>query len=158
MPIKTAALEKKAEELSLQYYEEGFYCSEAVLKSFEQLSGLEFPEMLKKGMTAFGEGLGATGCVCGAINSAVFIASMYAGRLDASDSPKQIQKVSEEMITEFTYKYGSTCCRVITKKAGKLFGIGKYKHCPEITARCASKLVEVGVREGWLSADQKQSC
>lgn len=150
LSIKSEILSKKAAELSLKYYEEGFYCSEAVLKSFESLSGYKFPDMLQKGMTVFGEGLGTTGCVCGAINSAVFIMSMFAGRLDAEDSPKYVQKLSEEMIKEFTEKNSSTCCRVITKKAGKLFGIGKYRHCPEITAYCASKLVEVAEREGWL--------
>jgi C_GCAxxG_C_C family probable redox protein len=76
------------------------------------------------------EGLGSTGCVCGALNAAVFMLSTKLGRTDSSSSSKNAEKSAASIVNAFKGEHGSTCCRVITKKASKVFGIGRYSTCP----------------------------
>lgn len=154
MSVHVESLTAKAEARSIELFEQGYYCSEAVLQTVEELMDIQFPDYVRRGMTAFGEGL-SSGCLCGSLNSSIFIMSMFAGRLNTNESVKPSQKLSAEMTKAFTETFSSTCCRVITKKHGKMFGIGKYKQCPNITGFCAAKLVEIIEREGWTSKNIK---
>jgi len=139
-----------AKELSIKYYKEGYFCSEAILKTYEELSGVELPDMVKRGMTSLAEGIGGTGCLCGAVHAIIFVAGMYTGRVHKDESVSESMNISHIIMDRFKEKHKSACCRVLTKNASLAFGVGKYRHCPGITGDCAEILFELACEEGWF--------
>lgn len=136
--------------LAKNYFNEGYYCSEAVVRAFEDIAGLTFSDDFKRSMTILGEGIGDSGCICGAVSASILIAGYFSGRLNNNESREYAQKVGKQFIEEFKKRYQTTCCKGLKKKAEILFGIGKYRHCPEITGFCAELIYEIAIKEGWI--------
>ncbi len=64
-----------SEKVSLEavrLFKSGYHCSEAVLLAFEKYTNKEFSDDVKRGMSAYVQGIGGTGCICGALASGVF--------------------------------------------------------------------------------------
>ncbi len=137
-------------KLAASYFAEGYYCSEAVLRAFEDVTGLNFSDDFKRSMTILGEGIGDSGCLCGAVASAVLIAGYFSGRLTSSEDRKYSQSVGKDIINRFKSKYQTTCCKALKKKSEIAFGIGQYRHCPEMTGFCAELILKLALDEGWV--------
>lgn len=143
----------KIGKLAASYYADGYYCSEAVLRAFEDITGISFSEDLKKSMTILGEGIGHSGCLCGAVAAAVLIAGYFTGRTSNNQDRKYPQSMGKEVINRFKSKYQTTCCKTLKKKSEIAFGIGQYRHCPEMTSFCAEIIFKLAMDEGWIKGE-----
>jgi C_GCAxxG_C_C family probable redox protein len=135
---------------AVELFKSGYHCSEAVLLSFEKHTGREFPDEMKRGMSAFVEGIGGAGCICGALNASIFILSSMGGRLSNKEKTTHLEKVVKEFHDAFRAEFKTACCRVIKKNAASVFGIGKYNSCHKTVDFCSMKLVDISKREGWI--------
>ncbi|MDH3997407.1 MAG: C-GCAxxG-C-C family protein [Desulfuromonadales bacterium] len=116
----------KASEL----YARGFNCAEAVLQA---TTGREDPELiaLAKG---FGDGIGGSGCLCGAISGGIMALGLE-GRPECS----------QPLVEAFKEHFRTTCCRGLTKDYTRM-SREHLEHCRGITAETAA-IVERLLRE-----------
>ncbi len=105
----------KAVALSLRYFQNGLYCSEAILRAFNEAYNLGYPDNQYKIATAFGAGLGESGCSCGAVTGAIMVLSLIAGRNHNYESERLSFTVTNELHDKFRSRYKAMCCRVLTK-------------------------------------------
>lgn len=135
---------------AVKYFKEGYHCSEAVLLAFEKHTDKTFPDEVKRGMSAFVEGIGGSGCICGALNAGVFILSSMGGRLSHEESTTRLEKVVKTLHDDFRAEFKSACCRVITKNSAKIFGIGKYNSCHKTVDFVSMRIIELAQEQGWI--------
>jgi C_GCAxxG_C_C family probable redox protein len=93
-------------------------CSEAVLHTLNQgLGGGLPPEAAIRIASPFSEGIGGAGCACGGFSGALMGVGLFLGRqgLDARGL-KTVQVKGRELHDLFRSEFGSTCCKVLTKK------------------------------------------
>ena len=93
-------------------------CSEAVLYVLNAgLNGGLPSEIAVRMASGFGEGIGGAGCMCGAFAGAVMGLGLFLGRqgLNGKGS-KMILAKSREFHSDFKSKFGTTCCKILTKK------------------------------------------
>lgn len=105
----------EVQALAMDYFNRGLYCSEALLKAFNEVYDLGLPPSAYKIATGFGSGMGETGCACGAVTSCVMVLGLVAGRDDSSQSEALVFDGVKELQTAFRNTYRSTCCKVLTK-------------------------------------------
>jgi len=92
-------------------------CSEAVLTVLNQgLKGGLTPEIAVRITSGLPEGFGGSGCTCGALSAGIIALGLFLGR----DGPgilnnRMVYTASRELHERFKTKFGSTCCRVLTK-------------------------------------------
>jgi cysteine synthase A len=111
--------------LSLEYFQNGLYCSEAVFRAFNEVYELGCPEDLYKISTAFGAGLGESKCSCGAVTGCILALSLIAGRSINYESDRSSFTVAHELHDRFKEKNKAMCCRVLTKDV--TWGSGEHK-------------------------------
>ena len=118
-------------------------CSEAVLTVLNQgLKGGLAPEIAVRITSGLPEGFGGSGCTCGALSAGIIALGLFLGR----DGPgimnnRMVYTASRELHESFKTKFGSTCCRVLTKN----IELGT-KHHFEFCARHAGEVAEQTVR------------
>jgi cysteine synthase len=101
--------------LANEYFRSGLYCSESVLRAFNEVYGLEYPENLYKIATGFGAGLGEAKCACGAVTGAIMVLSLIAGRNLNYKSERLSFTTTNELHNRFKEKNKAMCCRILTK-------------------------------------------
>ena len=101
--------------LSLRYFRNGLYCSEAILRAFNEVYDLGLPPNCYKIATGFGSGLGESGCSCGAVTSGVMVLSLVAGRNRNYESERIAFTAVNELHDRFRKKHKAICCRVLTR-------------------------------------------
>ncbi len=101
--------------LSLRYFRNGLYCSEAVLRAFNEVYRLGLEESNYKIATGFGSGLGESGCACGAVTGAVMALGLISGRNKTYESERMVYLAVNELHKRFKEKTKAICCRVLTK-------------------------------------------
>lgn len=107
---------KRAEELALSYYRSGLYCSEAILKAFNEAYNLGLPESSYKMATGFGSGMAGSGCACGALTACVMVLGLVAGRTHKGQSETLVFDAVSRLQAEFKAEYKSACCRSLTRQ------------------------------------------
>lgn len=135
---------------AVKFFKSGYHCSEAVLLAFEKHTDKEFSDDCKRGMSAFVEGIGTSGCICGALAAGVFVLSTMGGRLDPKEKTTRLERIVKELHDAFREEFKSACCRVIKKNSAKVFGIGQYKSCHKTVDFVSMKIVELAKRENWV--------
>lgn len=111
--------------LSLKYFRNGYFCSEGIVKAFNEVYQLGLDDVSKKMATGFGLGLGESGCACGAVTGAVSILGAIAGRTKVFESDRIVQLATKELHDRFRAKHKAICCRVLTKSVE--WGSAKHK-------------------------------
>ena len=101
--------------LSLRYFRNGLYCSEAVLKAFNEVYNLGYSEDDYKISTGFGSGLSESGCCCGTVAGCVMVLGLVAGRTKNYESERVVFTATRELHDRFREKHKALCCRVLTK-------------------------------------------
>ena len=123
-PPKTIVPEDNADDyaelspavaLSLRYFRNGLYCSEAVLRAFNEVYGLGYSKDDYKISTGFGSGLSESGCCCGAVAGGVMVIGLVAGRNKNYESERIAFTATRELHDRFRAKYKALCCRVLTR-------------------------------------------
>lgn len=102
--------------LSLRYFRNGSYCSEAVLRGFNEVYDLGYSEEDYKITTGFAAGMGETGCACGAVTAGVMVISILTGRSRNYQSERLAFTLTNQLHSYFKAKNNSVCCRVLTRK------------------------------------------
>lgn len=114
-------------------------CSDAVLSAINE--GLDCgldPETARGLAVACGNGLGGSGCLCGAVSGAVMGLSLV---LSPSLPPGEVRRTAAELHNRFKELHGSTCCRVLTRKV-KDDPARHMTHCSGLTRSGAELAVE----------------
>ena len=98
-------------------------CSEAVLSVLNQgLGGGLPPDVAMKVASGFPEGIGSSGCTCGALTGGVIALGLF---LSQSDSNLAVRRkamaASGRLHHDFKSRFGSTCCRVLIKNGSSEF-------------------------------------
>ncbi len=117
-------------KLAKDFYNQGYSCSEAILKAAAQKGYL--PEELVKLSTAFSGGM-SSGCLCGALAGSQLVISSNFGRSELNENSSECKEKAKLFIENFKEKNNFTCCKALS---------GKYEFgSPERRQNC-SKLVE----------------
>ena len=97
-------------EESVQLFEQGYVCSQAVFAAFCQDFGLEKDMALKIG-ACFGSGM-RKGQVCGALTGALMVLGLLYGQKKAGDTEgrQKSNEVNDLMMNRFKEKCGSCLC------------------------------------------------
>jgi C_GCAxxG_C_C family probable redox protein len=113
-------------------------CSEAVLAVMNRGLRGGLPEGMDIRLaSALPLGLGNSGCTCGALSGAALALGLFLGR-DRSGAlnGKQAMPAANLLHNQFKGLFGSTCCRVLTKKV-KHSQKEHFKQCAHITGQTA---------------------
>jgi len=94
------------------------FCSEAVLYVLNLgLGGGLPPEAAIRIASGFSEGIGGAGCACGAFSGGLMALGLFLGRQGFSGKDlRRIQGKGRAFHDLFRSQFGSTCCRILTKK------------------------------------------
>lgn len=93
-------------------------CAEAVLSVLNQsLNGGLPPEMAIRLSSGLPEGIGGSGCICGALSGGIMALGLFLGR----DTPgllngRSIRSISKELHDRFKDRFGATCCRILLRQ------------------------------------------
>jgi cysteine synthase A len=101
--------------LSLRYFRNGSYCSESVLRAFNEIYDLDYTEEDYKITTGFAAGFGESGCACGALTGCIMVISMLAGRSRNFESERLAFTLVNQLHELFRAKHNAACCRILTK-------------------------------------------
>jgi C_GCAxxG_C_C family probable redox protein len=131
--------------LSLRYFRNGLYCSEAILKAFNEIYQLGFPDNFYKIATGFGSGLGESGCTCGAVTSGVMVLGLIAGRNKSYESERMVYLAVNELHRRFKEENKAICCRVLTKNVK--WNSAEHKIVCENYVMSAAKITDEIIRK-----------
>lgn len=120
-----AALDPKAEVLIMQikrrtqnlFLTKQLLCAESVLMVLNQgLGGGLAPEMAVRLSSGLPEGLGGSGCVCGALSGGVLSMGLFLGREGPGlKNGKRVMNSVKVLCDQFKDCFDATCCKVLTK-------------------------------------------
>ncbi len=140
--------EKKAAaigDLARAHFESRSYmCAESVLLALNR----ELDGGLKEGHAValaapFSEGMGASGCTCGALSGGILAVGLFTGNGQAYRHRRRSRKFANQLHREFTTQFGSACCRVLCRKVmhDKKRHFEQCMAITEETARMAARLI-----------------
>ena len=138
---KSTIIESVRKETEGYFGRGEFFCSEAVVHTFNQLLGKPFPEEVTKLASAFPVGLGKAGCLCGAVSGGAVVLGMAYGRKHGEPMNEKMFPISAGLHNHIKDVYKSTCCRVLVE--GYEFASPERKaHCVQITGEVAAWIAE----------------
>jgi cysteine synthase A len=101
--------------LSLRYFRNGSYCSESVLRAFNEIYNLDYTGEDYKITTGFAAGFGESGCACGALTGCIMVISLLAGRSRNFESERLAFTLVNQLHELFRAKHNAACCRILTR-------------------------------------------
>ena len=114
-----------------------FLCAEAILITINEAFGGGLTKRQVLALSApFCEGLGQSGCLCGALSGAVMACSMILINFSPWKRRELSRKIAYTLHGSFKAENKSTCCRVLTRHVRN----DKKQHlkqCADLTARAA---------------------
>ncbi|MFV0502688.1 MAG: C-GCAxxG-C-C family protein [Lachnospirales bacterium] len=143
-------IEKIAADAANNYDTGGLFCSEAIVKSFNDNLNMGLSETAIKMASGFPVGVGKSKCLCGAVSGGSMILSAFFGRSSGAGpkDPVAIKclELNNEMVDKFKKRNKVTCCSVLTR--GMDFGVGEHKkQCVQFTKDVAQDVAEILARE-----------
>ena len=99
-------------ETAMEYFKNGYNCSQALVMTFQDLIPVE-PNLLLKMSSSFGGGMGRLREVCGAVTGMFMVAGFLYG-FDGSESTGEKAEHYgriQELAHRFEEKHGSIICR-----------------------------------------------
>ena len=149
-----AGIRKIAEE----YYRSGqFYCSEAIVKTFNEELGLGYPEEIIRLASGFPLGIGGAGCSCGAVTGGVMVIGMVFGRTNPRDPcVERCLLFSRELHDRFVNRHGCACCRSLIR--GMILKSPEHmQQCVALTGEVAEETARIILRETGIPAETVRS-
>lgn len=118
-------------------------CSEAVLATLNQGLGGGLAEHIALAMAApFSEGVGKSGCMCGALAGALLSIGLFIGDVRPVPRRSVVRTAAADYMSRFKDRFGSACCRVLSKKYANA-PRSRFGHCAELTAWAAAAAAEL---------------
>jgi C_GCAxxG_C_C family probable redox protein len=98
-------------DISEQYFNKGFACSQSVLAAFASQYGLD-EEVALKIAAPFGGGMCRTGKVCGAVSGALMVIGLRFGQIKAEDkeTKENVYALGRLFSDRFKSLHGSVMC------------------------------------------------
>lgn len=99
-------------EASVEKFNRGFSCSQAIFSTFGVSFGLEEETALKIA-TSFGGGMAAMAHECGAVTGAFMVLGLSSGRASIEDSAakERTYELVRQFVERFSNKHGTILCR-----------------------------------------------
>ena len=119
-------------------------CAESVLSVLNRGFGGALSDVLAVRLASgFSEGLGRSGCLCGALSGAVMALGLFLGR----DGPgigggRPVKESVAALHREFRSVYKSTCCRKITRNHDD-GSRAHRRHCAQLSGETASMAARI---------------
>ncbi len=136
------------------YFERGeFFCSEAVVKTINDMLDKPYDENVTKLASGFPVGIGKSGCVCGAVSGGVMALGMVYGREHGEAMQEKMFPMSADLHDHIKGIYKSTCCRVMTRNF-EFASPERKAHCVKITGEVAAYIAEKLYDENELNKDE----
>ena len=137
-------------EKAKAYFNEGYSCSEAVLKSVAEANGTHSP-LIPKIATAFGSGLAGNDGTCGALSGEYLALSICKGRTMPNDDRNELYGDVTKLKALFQGAFGATECTPLlgfslgAEGAGEKFQAGncKEKKCMHFVERVAEEVMKL---------------
>lgn len=123
--------DKTHSALAMEYFKDGYNCSQSVFLAFCNEFGMDF-EMALKISSSFGAGMGRLREVCGAVSGMFMVAGMVYGYTDPKDHKSKTEHYEriQQLAKEFQDNNRSIICR-------ELLGLGTGKDSPVPELRTA---------------------
>lgn len=119
------------------------YCSEAVLVTLNQSMGGSLAEYQALALAApFSEGVGKSGCMCGALAGGLLAVGLFIGGTHPTPLRTIVRKAAANYMARFKDRFGSSCCRALSKKTAS-DPRSRFEHCAELTAWAAAGAAEL---------------
>lgn len=142
-------------ELAMQFFKEGYNCSQAVFAAYCDLYNMDQETALKVS-SSFGGGMGRMREVCGAVSGMFLIAGLETGSVDGKDQEgkKHNYDVVQQLAEEYKKENGSIICRELlgldrktdttqTKPEARTEEYYKKRPCVELVGQAAEILERV---------------
>ena len=123
-------------------------CTEAVLTVVNQgLRGDLPPGLAIRLASGLPDGLGGSGCLCGALNGGVLALGLFLGRnRPGYGNGQRVRRSTRVLHDRFRETFGSTCCRTLTRDCRHDRDL-HFKHCAELTAEAARMAARIILQE-----------
>lgn len=133
--VLASLIEEKAQNLFLTRQ---FHCAQAVLCTLnEALRGGLPRELAARLASGLAEGLGKSGCLCGALSGGVLALGLFMGKSEPSLlNTSDVTSSTGLLYQKFVERFGSTCCKVISKKV-RHDTKAHFEQCAELTGAAA---------------------
>lgn len=134
-PQLLEAIRERAENL---FQSRQLLCAEAVLSVLNQgLRGGLPPELTVRIASGLPEGLGGSGCLCGALNGGMMALGLFVGRNGPGFfNRRPVMQATQQLHRQFKKQFGSTCCRVLTKEL-EYGSRTHFDQCAQLTGKTA---------------------
>ena len=103
------------EKVAVEYFREGFNCSEAIMRAFSEIYDLNYNLDLLKAATVLGGGIGGAKDLCGSLSGAALVIGTFEGREDTSKDLRESYALSKELYKRFNEEYPEVSCIKLTK-------------------------------------------
>jgi len=134
------AMRERAENL----YKTGQYlCAESILLTLNKGFNGPLTDDEAVGLSAgMVDGMGGSGCLCGAVAGASLAIGLLLGRNAVHARRMEIRKAVSDLHAWFKKEHGSACCRVLVKKV-KDDEAAHFRQCAELTGKAAEKAARI---------------
>ena len=101
-------------EQAIQYFKDGYNCSQAVVLAFKDVLSIDAAELCKIA-SPFGGGISRMRETCGAVSGMVLVLGNLIGynTPEMGEKKHELYKNTQELLKIFEEKYGSLTCRVL---------------------------------------------
>jgi C_GCAxxG_C_C family probable redox protein len=123
-------------------------CTESVLTVINQgLKGDLSPELAIRIASGLPEGLGGSGCLCGALNGGVLALGLFLGRSRPGfGNGNRVRSSTRIFHDRFRETFGGTCCRILSHDFRHDRDL-HFSHCAELTAEAARMAARIILHE-----------
>ncbi len=162
--LSETKMKEKVSKFAKDNFRKGLNCAESVYLALHAAGLIEFPAETVALTTAFGEGIGLSGGVCGALVGATMaISSVHGRKTPGEGAPQEIfdqlygnpglYRFFNQIPYKFVEKFGSTQCSELNKFCPDWHDIDRMRKCMNITVESSAMAVEFiyqGKREGYI--------
>ena len=125
----------KTGERAREIHTRGYNCSQCVLASLSEYTGLD-DDIVKSICAPFGGGM-RTGEVCGAVSGALMAMGMALAKDGNGGTGTTVSACAKELQKQFKNEYGTERCAELIKAADG------HRRCDEFIAYCAEKAEKI---------------
>ena len=106
---------KSRREEAMNYFREGYNCTQSVVLAHRDLLGIEDTDQILRICQSFGGGMARMREVCGAVSGMMFVAGAQTGSPNPKDTEakKNNYAVAQILAADFEEKNGSIVCRTL---------------------------------------------